>query len=254
MVDGAFDPLHHGHIEYFTRAREVGGAAALQHRAGFLHQRQASAAAAGGTAGGGDRRAEADRLHARQPGRYGNRPPRAAADALHQGQGLGREAATRAGAHLRGRKASRSCSSTPSATPRRSCSRRFSPGRNGHVDLAAFEHLVFRSRRRADALRLGLLADDWRQAGNVYTIEKRREDRRPPSAGHQGGLQPHPRARRRMRSRRADVPAARSRRSSPTASTSRPSTREMAPPDVRDRIMVGRCTEPTSADRTPTTW
>jgi cytidyltransferase-like protein len=26
MVDGAFDPLHHGHIEYFTRARQVGGA------------------------------------------------------------------------------------------------------------------------------------------------------------------------------------------------------------------------------------
>jgi cytidyltransferase-like protein len=26
MVDGAFDPLHHGHIEYFTRARAVGGA------------------------------------------------------------------------------------------------------------------------------------------------------------------------------------------------------------------------------------
>ena len=25
MVDGAFDPLHHGHIEYFTRAREAGG-------------------------------------------------------------------------------------------------------------------------------------------------------------------------------------------------------------------------------------
>ena len=25
MVDGAFDPLHHGHVEYFTRAREVGG-------------------------------------------------------------------------------------------------------------------------------------------------------------------------------------------------------------------------------------
>src|SRR3970040_84949 len=25
MVDGAFDPLHHGHIEYFARAREVGG-------------------------------------------------------------------------------------------------------------------------------------------------------------------------------------------------------------------------------------
>ena len=26
MVDGAFDPLHQGHIEYFTHAREVGGA------------------------------------------------------------------------------------------------------------------------------------------------------------------------------------------------------------------------------------
>ena len=25
MVDGAFDPLHHGHIEYFRRAKEVGG-------------------------------------------------------------------------------------------------------------------------------------------------------------------------------------------------------------------------------------
>ena len=25
MVDGAFDPLHHGHIEYFNRAKEVGG-------------------------------------------------------------------------------------------------------------------------------------------------------------------------------------------------------------------------------------
>src|SRR4029453_14172115 len=25
MVDGAFDPLHHGHIEYFARAREVSG-------------------------------------------------------------------------------------------------------------------------------------------------------------------------------------------------------------------------------------
>src|SRR5918993_2218512 len=26
MVDGAFDPLHQGHIEYFNHAREVGGA------------------------------------------------------------------------------------------------------------------------------------------------------------------------------------------------------------------------------------
>src|SRR5688572_29941739 len=26
MVDGAFDPLHHGHIEYFARARELSGA------------------------------------------------------------------------------------------------------------------------------------------------------------------------------------------------------------------------------------
>lgn len=25
MVDGAFDPLHHGHVEYFTRAKAVGG-------------------------------------------------------------------------------------------------------------------------------------------------------------------------------------------------------------------------------------
>src|SRR5215216_4119266 len=25
MVDGAFDPLHHGHIDYFTRAREISG-------------------------------------------------------------------------------------------------------------------------------------------------------------------------------------------------------------------------------------
>ena len=25
MVDGGFDPLHQGHIEYFARAREVGG-------------------------------------------------------------------------------------------------------------------------------------------------------------------------------------------------------------------------------------
>ena len=26
MVDGAFDPLHQGHVEYFNRAREIGGA------------------------------------------------------------------------------------------------------------------------------------------------------------------------------------------------------------------------------------
>ena len=25
MVDGAFDPLHHGHVEYFARAKEIGG-------------------------------------------------------------------------------------------------------------------------------------------------------------------------------------------------------------------------------------
>jgi len=25
MVDGAFDPLHQGHVEYFTRARDVSG-------------------------------------------------------------------------------------------------------------------------------------------------------------------------------------------------------------------------------------
>ena len=32
MVDGAFDPLHHGHIEYFRRAKEVERDAAGQHR------------------------------------------------------------------------------------------------------------------------------------------------------------------------------------------------------------------------------
>ena len=32
MVDGAFDPLHHGHIEYFRRAKEVGGTLLCQHR------------------------------------------------------------------------------------------------------------------------------------------------------------------------------------------------------------------------------
>src|SRR4029079_10188052 len=53
---------------------------------------------------------------------------------------------------------------------------KFQTGRNGKADLAAFESLVF-SQRRVEATHYdeSYWKDEWRQAGNVYTIEKRRE-------------------------------------------------------------------------------
>ena len=52
----------------------------------------------------------------------------------------------------------------------------FQTGRNGKVDLKAFENLVF-SQKVVEATHYdeAYWKDEWRQAGNVYTIEKRRE-------------------------------------------------------------------------------
>ncbi len=54
--------------------------------------------------------------------------------------------------------------------------RTFQPGRNGHVDLARFERLVFGQRViEPEHYDSDYFVSDWRQAGNDYTIETRRK-------------------------------------------------------------------------------
>jgi SAM-dependent methyltransferase len=115
----------------------------------------------------------------------------------------------------------------------------FQTGRNGRVDLPAFENLVF-SQTRVEATHYdqAYWTDEWRQAGNVYTVESRRkiEGRHPqvikevfsPTRVLDVGCGPgilmyllH----------EVGVTA--------DGVDPAPGMREMAPPEVRDRIVLG---------------
>jgi cytidyltransferase-like protein len=175
MVDGAFDPLHHGHIEYFARAREVGGTllcniapdsyTVAKHLPLLPAQQRAIVI---------DALRSIDYTHVSpvdtetvlrelQPTYYikgkdweGRLPP-------EQVRICGQE-----GIEIVFLDTVRDSSTQLLRT--------FQTGRNGKADLAAFENLVF-SQRQVEATHYDqeYWTSEWRQAGNVYTIEKRRE-------------------------------------------------------------------------------
>jgi cytidyltransferase-like protein len=174
MVDGAFDPLHHGHIEYFTRARQVAAPLLcniasdfytsakhppllpVQHRAVVI-----------------DALKPIDYTHVSpvdtetvlrelQPTHYikgndweGRLPPEQVRICAEHGIEVVfidsvRDSSTR-------------------------LLQTFQTGRNGHVDLPAFESLVFGQKVIASGhYDSDYFVSDWRQAGNDYTIETRR--------------------------------------------------------------------------------
>ena len=175
MVDGAFDPLHHGHVEYFARAREIGGTllcniapdsyTAAKHPPLLPALQRAHVI---------DALKAIDYTHVSpvdtetvlrelQPTHYikgrdweGKLPP-------EQVRICGQE-----GIEIVFLDTIRDSSTQLLKT--------FQSGRNGKVDLQAFERLVF-SQKVVEATHYdeAYWKDDWRQAGNVYTIEKRRE-------------------------------------------------------------------------------
>jgi cytidyltransferase-like protein len=175
MVDGAFDPLHHGHVEYFTRAREVGGTllcniapdsyTAVKHPPLLPAPQRAHVI---------DALKPIDYTHVSpvdtetvlrelQPTHYikgkdweGRLPPEQVRICEQHGIEIVfldtvRDSSTQ-------------------------LLKSFQTGRNGKVDLTAFENLVF-SQTVVEATHYdeAYWKEEWRQAGNVYTIEKRRE-------------------------------------------------------------------------------
>src|SRR4029079_2401247 len=175
MVDGAFDPLHHGHVEYFARARDIGGTllcniapdsyTAAKHPPLLPALQRAHVI---------DALKAIDYTHVSpvdtetvlrelQPTHYikgrdwgGQLPPEHARIGEKEGIEIVfldtiRDSSTQ-------------------------LLRTFQTGRNGKADLRAFEELVF-SQQRVDATHYDdeYWTKEWRQAGNVYTIEKRRE-------------------------------------------------------------------------------
>lgn len=174
MVDGAFDPLHHGHIEYFTQARSVGSSllcniapdsyTAAKHPP-LLPARQRAVVI--------DALKPIDYTHVSpvdtetvlrelQPTHYikgkdweGRLPP----EQVRICEELGIETVFL-------------------DTVRDSSTellKTFQTGRNGRADLTAFEDLVFGQRViESEHYDSDYFVSDWRQAGNDYTIETRR--------------------------------------------------------------------------------
>ena len=241
MVDGAFDPLHHGHIEYFTRARELGrpllcniapdSYTSAKHRPLLDAPRRARVI---------DALKPIDYTHVSpvdtetvlrglQPTHYikgkdweGRLPPEQVRICREEGIEIVfldtvRDSSTQ-------------------------LLKTFESGPNGHVDLEAFERLVF-SQQPVEA---GHYDEDywkseWRQDGNVYTIETRRkiEGRHPqvikevfgPARVLDVGCGPGI-----LMYLLHEVGIA------ADGVDPAPNMRDMAPPDVRDRIMVGDAT------------
>ena len=243
MVDGAFDPLHHGHVEYFSRAKAVGGTllcniapdsyTAVKHPPLLPAQQRAEV------------------LDALRPIDYTHVSPVDTETVLRELQ----PTHYIKGKDWEGRlppEQVRICEKEGIQivfldTVRDSSTqllKTFQTGRNGKADLAAFEKLVF-SQERVEATHYDeeYWKAEWRQAGNVYTIEKRREieGRHPqvikevfnPTRVLDVGCGPgilmyllH----------EIGVVA--------DGVDPAPGMREMAPPDVRDRIMVGGADTP----------
>jgi cytidyltransferase-like protein len=175
MVDGAFDPLHHGHIEYFRRAKEAGGTLlcniapdsyTLAKHPPLLPARQRAEVI--------DALKPIDFTHVSpvdtetvlrelQPTHYikgkdweGKLPPEQVRICAEEGIEIVYLDTVRD-------------SSTQLL-------KQFQTGRNGRVDLHAFETLVF-SQRIVEAGHYDqeYWTNEWRQAGNVYTVEARRK-------------------------------------------------------------------------------
>jgi len=243
MVDGAFDPLHQGHIEYFTRAREITGSLlcniAPDSYTSVKHPPLLPAAQRARVI---DALRPIDFTHVNQfdtetilrelqPKYYvkgkdweGSLPPEQVKICREYGIEVVYLDTVR-----------------DSSTQLLST---FQTGRNGKADLRAFEELVF-SQQRVDATHYDdeYWTKEWRQAGNVYTIEKRREieGRHPlvikevfsPARVLDVGCGPgilmyllH----------EVGVVA--------DGIDPAPGMRDMAPPEVRDRIMVGGADTP----------
>ena len=238
MVDGAFDPLHHGHIDYFMRARELGKPLlcniAPDSYTIAKHPPLLPAA----------RRAEV--IDALRPIDFTHVSPVDTETVLRELQPTH---------YVKGRdwegrlppEQVRICEEHGIEivfldTVRDSSTqllKQFQSGRNGHVDLAAFEALVFSQRVvEPDHYDQAYWVSDWRQAGNVYTVEARRkiegrhpevikevfDPRRVLDVGCGPGILMY-------LLQEVGVVA--------DGVDPAPGMREMAPPDVRDRISVG---------------
>ena len=238
MVDGAFDPLHHGHIEYFTRAREVSGALlcniAPDSYTAAKHPPLIPA----------DRRAAV--IDALKPIDYTHVSPVDTETVLRELQPThyikGKDWADRLPPEQ-----VRICQEEGIEivfldTVRDSSTqllRNFQAPRNGHVDLGAFEELVFSQRQvEAEHYDEEYWHSDWRQGGNVYTVETRRkiEGRHPqvikevfnPSRVLDVGCGPGI-----LMYLLHEVGIA------ADGVDPAPGMRDMAPPEVKDRIIVG---------------
>jgi cytidyltransferase-like protein len=175
MVDGAFDPLHHGHIEYFSRARQIGAPLLCNIAPDFYTSaKHPPLLPAQSRALVIDALKPIDYTHVSpvdtetvlrelQPTHYikgndweGRLPPEQVRICAEHGIDVVfidsvRDSSTR-------------------------LLQTFQTGRNGRVDLPAFEDLVFGQKviesRHYDS---DYFVSDWRQAGNDYTIETRRK-------------------------------------------------------------------------------
>jgi cytidyltransferase-like protein len=242
MVDGAFDPLHHGHIEYFNQARALGkpllcniapdSYTAVKHPPLLPAPQRAHVI---------DALKPIDYTHVSpvdtetvlrelQPTHYvkgadweGKLPPEQVRICKEEGIEIVFLDAVRD-------------SSTQLL-------QKFQAGRDGKVDLPAFEDLVFRQRViEPEHYDSEYFVSDWRQAGNDYTIETRRkiEGRHPqivkevfnPTRVLDMGCGPGA-----LMFLLQEVGIA------ADGIDFAPSTRDLAPPEVRSRIMVGPLTD-----------
>ncbi len=247
MVDGAFDPLHHGHIEYFQKARELGNPLLVNIAPDvYTSAKHPPLLAAEKRARVLDALKPIDYTHVSpvdtetvlrelQPTHYvkgkdweGKLPPEQVKICAEHGIEIVFLDAVRD-------------SSTQLL-------QRFQTGRNGHVDMDAFEAFAFGQRMiEPEHYDSEYFVSEWRQAGNDYTIETRRklEGRHPevvkevfaPTKVLDMGCGPGALM---YLLQEVGVIA--------DGIDFSPSTRELAPPEVRERIKVGPLTDPTIPD------
>jgi cytidyltransferase-like protein len=243
MVDGAFDPLHHGHVEYFTQAQAVGKPLLCNIAPDFYTSAKHPPLLPA------EKRAQV--IDALKPIDYTHVSPVDTETVLRELQPTH---------YIKGRDWE---GKLPPAqvdicreegieivfldTVRDSSTqllKSFQTGKNGHVDLRAFEDLVFNQHViEPEHYDSDYFVSDWRQAGNDYTIEARRkiEGRHPqvikevfqPRKVLDLGCGPGALL---YLLQEVGIVA--------DGIDFAPSTRELAPPEVRDRIMIGPVTEP----------
>jgi cytidyltransferase-like protein len=175
MVDGAFDPLHHGHVEYFNRARQVGTPLLCNIAPDFYTSAKHPPLLPA------EHRALV--IDALKPIDYTHVSPVDTETVLRELQPTHYIKGNDWEGHLPPEQV-RICAEHGIEvvfidSVRDSSTRllqTFQTGRNGRVDLPAFENLVF-SQTRVEATHYdrAYWTDEWRQAGNVYTVETRRK-------------------------------------------------------------------------------